>query len=48
MRIAVRTVSDAERHGSPLEVLLVLLGLGMSCFGSPAAHIGYFRAAFVE
>ncbi len=33
--------------GSPLEVLLVFLKLGVSCFGGPIAHIGYFRAEFV-
>src|ERR1700741_378650 len=33
--------------GSPLEVLLGFLKLGMSCFGGPIAHIGYFREEFV-
>ncbi|MGB6541677.1 MAG: chromate efflux transporter [Xanthobacteraceae bacterium] len=33
--------------GSPLEVLLIFLKLGMSCFGGPIAHIGYFRDEFV-
>ncbi|HEY1982403.1 MAG TPA: chromate efflux transporter [Xanthobacteraceae bacterium] len=33
--------------GSSLEVLLVFLKLGMSCFGGPIAHIGYFREEFV-
>lgn len=33
--------------GSPLEVLWVFLKLGLSCFGGPVAHIGYFRDAFV-
>jgi chromate transporter len=33
--------------GSPLEVLLVFLKLGVSCFGGPIAHIGYFREEFV-
>jgi chromate transporter len=35
------------RPGSPLEVLLVFLKLGLSCFGGPIAHIGYFREEFV-
>ncbi len=35
------------RKGSPLEVLLVFLKLGVSCFGGPIAHIGYFREEFV-
>lgn len=30
-----------------LEVLLVFLKLGVSAFGGPVAHIGYFRAQFV-
>jgi len=33
--------------GSPIEVLLVFLRLGVSCFGGPIAHIGYFREEFV-
>jgi chromate transporter len=33
--------------GSPLEVLLVFFKLGVSCFGGPIAHIGYFREEFV-
>src|SRR3984957_3870246 len=33
--------------GSPSEVLLVFLKLGVSCFGGPIAHIGYFRNEFV-
>ena len=33
--------------GSALEVLLVFLRLGVSSFGGPIAHIGYFRDEFV-
>jgi len=33
--------------GSALEVLLIFLKLGLSCFGGPIAHIGYFRDEFV-
>src|SRR5512142_2180591 len=33
--------------GSPLEVLRIFLKLGVSCFGGPIAHIGYFRDEFV-
>jgi chromate transporter len=33
--------------GSPREVLLAFLKLGVSCFGGPIAHIGYFREEFV-
>ena len=35
------------RNGSPLEVLLAFLKLGVTCFGGPIAHIGYFREEFV-
>jgi chromate transporter len=41
-------VAPVPQHaGSPLEVLLVFLKLGVSCFGGPIAHIGYFREEFV-
>ena len=33
--------------GSPLEVLRIFLKLGLTCFGGPIAHIGYFRDEFV-
>jgi len=36
-----------QQTGSPLEVLLVFLKLGITCFGGPIAHIGYFRDEFV-
>ncbi len=36
-----------QQTGSPLEVLLVFLKLGVTCFGGPIAHIGYFRDEFV-
>jgi chromate transporter len=32
---------------SPLEVLTVFLKLGLTSFGGPVAHIGYFREEFV-
>jgi len=34
--------------GSALEVFLVFLSLGLTSFGGPIAHLGYFRRAFVE
>src|SRR6202051_4027774 len=34
--------------GSWREVLLIFLRLGCTSFGGPVAHIGYFRAEFVE
>jgi chromate transporter len=35
------------RVGSTFEVLLVFLKLGVSSFGGPIAHLGYFRQEFV-
>jgi chromate transporter len=40
-------MTAAKRAGSPVEVLLIFLKLGLSCFGGPIAHIGYFRDEFV-
>ena len=37
-----------RRAGSALEVLLTFTRLGLSCFGGPVAHLGYFRAEIVE
>ncbi|MGE5272095.1 MAG: chromate efflux transporter [Thiohalocapsa sp.] len=34
--------------GSALEVLLVSLRLGLTSFGGPVAHLGYYRAEYVE
>ena len=31
-----------------MEVFLAFLKLGVTSFGGPIAHIGYFRAEFVE
>ncbi|WP_298282843.1 chromate efflux transporter [Acidocella sp.] len=36
------------RRGTPFEVLRAFLVLGVSSFGGPVAHLGYFRRAFVE
>lgn len=42
------TVRHSARHaGTAGEVLAVFLRLGLSCFGGPIAHIGYFREEFV-
>jgi chromate transporter len=40
-------IKDNERTGPALEVLLAFAKLGVSCFGGPIAHIGYFRREFV-
>jgi chromate transporter len=39
---------EAGPRGSALEVLRVFSWLGVTCFGGPVAHLGYFRAEFVE
>jgi chromate transporter len=41
------TEQRKSRDGSPLEVLRIFAKLGVSCFGGPIAHIGYFRDEFV-
>jgi len=35
-------------RSSPWEILAVFLKLGLTCFGGPVAHLGYYRAEFVE
>jgi chromate transporter len=40
-------VGDRKR-GSSLEVLRIFLRLGLTSFGGPVAHLGYFRDEFVE
>jgi chromate transporter len=47
MSLTADTTTAPTRSGSPLEVLRVFLKLGVSCFGGPIAHIGYFRDEFV-
>ena len=42
-----RSHSKYDRSGSPSEVLLAFAKLGVSSFGGPIAHIGYFREEFV-
>lgn len=37
-----------EGSGSVVEVLLAFLRLGLTSFGGPVAHLGYFRTEFVE
>lgn len=36
-----------QRTGSVLEVFLIFLRLGLTSFGGPIAHLGYFREEFV-
>lgn len=39
--------APGPQHGSALEVLRVFFVLGLTSFGGPVAHLGYFREAFV-
>ena len=40
--------TDAKHpRGSALEVLAIFLRLGLTSFGGPIAHLGYFRTEFV-
>ena len=39
--------SEASRPSSLLEVFLVALRLGLTSFGGPIAHLGYFRSEYV-
>ncbi len=40
--------ADPPVRGSVLEVLWVFFRLGLTSFGGPVAHLGYFRTEFVE
>jgi chromate transporter len=40
-------VNPSPRQGTPLEVLRVFLRLGVTSFGGPIAHLGYFRDEIV-
>ena len=42
------TSAEAISRGSALEVFLAFLKLGLTSFGGPIAHLGYFRSEFVE
>ena len=45
---AESTERPAERRGSVLEVLGVSTRLGLTSFGGPVAHLGYFREEYVR
>lgn len=38
---------DESGRSSSLEILVIFLRLGLTSFGGPVAHIGYFRAEFI-
>lgn len=41
-------MKDPNAHGSVAEIFAAFLKLGLTSFGGPIAHLGYFRAEFVE
>jgi chromate transporter len=47
METGISSVTRPRRYAA-LDVLLVFLKLGLTSFGGPVAHIGYFRREFVE
>src|SRR5215831_3590774 len=47
MKNAAGQPETVTEHGSPLEVLCAFLKLGVTSFGGPIAHIGYYREEFV-
>jgi chromate transporter len=46
--MSARQIGGAVYPGSPREVLAAFTKLGVSAFGGPIAHLGYFRAEFVS
>ena len=45
--VAQKTAARVHREGSFFEVLRVALRLGLTSFGGPIAHLGYFRDEYV-
>src|SRR5947199_7001064 len=49
MSVVTEPAEAKELHpGSVLEVLRIFTRLGLTSFGGPVAHLGYFRTEFVE
>src|SRR5689334_5162750 len=44
---SAKSTKTEDRPGSAVEVLKAFTRLGLSSFGGPIAHLGYFREAFV-
>ena len=47
MTVATEAENTAGRPGTAIEVLQAFLRLGLTSFGGPVAHLGYFRGEFV-
>lgn len=47
-RALAATTDASPPRGSALEVLAIFFRLGLTSFGGPIAHLGYFRAEFVS
>lgn len=43
----LNVMPQRQRQGTPGEVLAAFLKLGLTSFGGPIAHLGYFREEFV-
>ena len=41
-------IEQSPERSSPWQILYVFLHLGLTSFGGPIAHLGYFRTEFVE
>jgi chromate transporter len=48
MNLPQQPEPEHRSRGTVLEVFLAFLKLGLTSFGGPVAHLGYFRAEFVE
>ncbi|HAQ87504.1 MAG TPA: chromate transporter, partial [Pseudomonas sp.] len=40
--------SNAPEHSNPWTIFMLFLRLGLTSFGGPVAHLGYFREEFVH
>jgi chromate transporter len=46
--VAVEPRQANSVHGTPLEVFQIFLKIGLTAFGGPIAHLGYFEREFIE
>ena len=44
----IATEAQVEEKSSPWSVFLIFLRLGLTSFGGPIAHLGFFRTEFVD